>query len=282
MNHSKETWRFINSGFQDGITNMAVDEALATTLKNGGIKPTLRVYRWKPYTISLGFHQSLEDLDLGLYRADGIDVVFRPTGGRAILHAEELTYSVVVPKSGAFYKSEIMSVYETISRGILAALRELNVRVEFEGAQKTPNDFARGELSTFCYASSIRHEIGFQGKKMVGSAQRRYEHAALQHGSILIGDRHLDLGKYISHGDDAWKQAVRDYMSRHTVCINQLSPQPVEYEQLAAAMKIGFQKALGIRLVDGELLPAVQEKANEIKSRASFSLSHFSEPVLTP
>jgi lipoate-protein ligase A len=280
MNHPQETWRFINSGFQDGRTNMAVDEALATTFADGGIKPTLRVYRWKPYTISLGFHQSIEDIDLDLCCADGIGVVFRPTGGRAILHAEELTYSVVVPKSGAFYKSEIMSVYEIISRGILAALRELNIRVEFEGAQKTPKDFARGELSTLCYASSIRHEIGFQGKKMVGSAQRRYEHAALQHGSILIGERHLDLAKYISRGDDAWKQAVRDYMRRHTLCINQLSTQPVEYEQLAAAMKIGFQKALGVRLIDGELSSAERQKVSEIKSCASFSLSHFSNSVL--
>lgn len=259
-----ERWRVIDSGALSGAQNMAIDEAIAAYNTQMDALPTLRLYAWKPCAISLGFHQSLEDIHLDRCRNDGIQVVVRPTGGRAVLHAEELTYAVVIPKSSVFYHDKILTVYETISRALLEAFHRLNISADFERAGRTPNNFSRGELSSLCYASSVQHEIGVGGRKLVGSAQRRIDGVILQHGSILIGPKHLDLTYYLDQGDDKWRAAVRRYMERHTVCLNELSTKPVHYASLADAIQRGFESQLGIRLEPASL---TEWEENEARRR---------------
>ena len=263
--NKSEQWRFIDSGALDGRTNMAIDEALAMHIGRTQGAPVLRVYAWRPAAVSLGFHQSFDDIRIDLCQRDGIDVVMRPTGGRAVLHADELTYAVIIPENSLHYRQEISSLYEMLSRGILKALEYLDIHVRFERSATTPKNFARGELSALCYASSVQHEIGFQGKKLVGSAQRRFEGAALQHGSILIGAKHLDLADYLSRGDHKWRQAVKRYMASHTVCLNDLSATPITYRELAAAMKKGFASALNIAFTDDELSAEELSLADRLK-----------------
>jgi len=260
-----EQWRFIDSGALDGRTNMAIDEALAKHIGRTQGAPVLRVYAWQPPAVSLGFHQSFDDIRTDLCQRDGIDVVMRPTGGRAVLHADELTYAVIIPENSLHYKQEISALYEVLSRGILKALEYLDIHVRFERSATTPKNFARGELSALCYASSVQHEIGFQGKKLVGSAQRRFEGAALQHGSVLIGPKHLDLADYLSRGDHKWRQAVKRYMASHTTCLNDLRGHPVAYRELAAAMKKGFAAALNITFVDDQLSARELSLAEQLK-----------------
>jgi len=264
-----ECWRFIDSGFIDGRSNMAIDEAIALAAASGRIPPTLRVYGWMPPAISLGFHQSIDDIDLRLCEKEGIDVVFRPTGGRAILHAEELTYAVILPADSKHYHKGILPVYDLISRALLAVLQLLGINASFDRASATPKDFMRGELSTLCYATSIQHEIGYQGKKLVGSAQRRFEGALLQHGSILIGQRHLDIAKYLSRGDERRRHAIRRYMQEHTISLNELSEQPLHYTQISKAMRNGFSQELGISWMDGELTQQELVMADELREKTN-------------
>lgn len=264
MNSSLETWRFINSGFLDGATNMAIDLALARCMFSTSHYPILRIYGWNPPAISLGYHQKLNDIDVPKCMRDGIDVVYRPTGGRAILHAEELTYAVILPKSSRYYFNEISKVYEIISLCLTSALNQLNLNVKFERAQMTPANFSRGELSTMCYASTIQHEISHEGKKLVGSAQRRFDNVVLQHGSILIGNKHLDLVNYLSNGEPQRHNRIRDFLQSKTICLNDINQTDVSFSTLTGVIKNGFENELDIKFLDTELTKRELETVREI------------------
>ncbi len=272
-----EQWRFIDSGHADGFSNMAIDMALARRFQG---MPVLRVYGWKPPAISLGFHQRLNDLDLEKCRRDGIDVVYRPTGGRAVLHADEVTYAVILGPESALYHSRILPVYERISQGILAALARLQIHLHFERAPRQAKEDQPGDMSSLCFASSIQYEIGHAGKKMIGSAQRRFGETVLQHGSILIGQEHLHLVDYLAFrqekrgaelsgaivgatapSDQAWQSRARRFMQEKTVCLDDLSPVPLSYGVIAAALRQGFAARWGISFVDSALTGAEIETA---------------------
>jgi lipoyl(octanoyl) transferase len=268
LSGSVERWRFMDTGPSSGRHNMAVDLAMARTAAQHSYCSTLRIYAWQPAAISLGFHQSLNDIDIPLCRSRGIDVVYRPTGGRAVLHSNELTYAVVLSPSSRFFKTEIMAVYEQLSRAILAGLSFLQVPADFDRSERTPQNFSRGELSSLCYASAIQHEIGVGGRKLIGSAQRRFETAILQHGSILIGPEHADLAFYLNQGDDTWRSAVHRYMTRHTVCLNELAPKPILYDELSRALRIGFSQALEIDWTDETLSENERQQVEQLERDA--------------
>mgnify|MGYP001212046358 FL=1 len=243
-----EQWRFIDSGHADGFTNMAVDTALAHCYKGS---PVLRLYGWRPPAISLGFHQRLQELDLAKCRHDGIDVVYRPTGGRAVLHADEVTYAVILGPGCRLYDERVMPVYERISQGIMAALALLQIPLVFERAPALKGAGGRNALSSLCFASSIQYEIGYGGKKMIGSAQRRFGTTVLQHGSILLGGAHLKLVDYLrpqkeGGGEEEWRGHARRFMQEKTVALNEISPSPLDYAGVVDALRRGFAANRGI------------------------------------
>ncbi len=266
MNNPQNVWRFINSEPSDGAMNMAVDVAM-THSSNQNIRPTLRFYQWNPFAISLGFHQSEKDIDTDKCKDAGIDVVKRPTGGRAILHAVELTYSVVLPNTSRFYSPEILPVYDLISNCIMAGLKKLDITADFERAKKTPENFSRGELSSLCYASSVQYEIALKDKKLVGSAQRRFDDAVLQHGSILIGKRHLDLPLFLTKGDDKWRSAVRRYMEKNTICLEDIIGTNLDLEKLVQAVKQGFAETLQVEFEQEDLTKFELETAKQMREK---------------
>lgn len=187
---SSGQWQCIDTGEADGVSNMAVDESLARALAAGTGRPTLRLYRWNPWAISLGYNQDGGTLDRARCAVDGIDIVRRPTSGQTILHAEELTYSVTMPSG----RKGVLQVYNEISAALVRGLALYGVDASL---QKSQPDFAqdyRTPSSIPCFSSSARYEIEWEGKKLVGSAQRRFTgeagDAVLQHGS-QIGRAHV-------------------------------------------------------------------------------------------
>jgi lipoate-protein ligase A len=181
-------WRYRYSGACRGAENMCRDEQCARGLQEsrGTVFPSsLRLYRWQPWAISLGHNQSSHDLDMERCTADGIDVVRRPTGGRAILHAEELTYCVVMYTGSR----SVLAVYNDISRALVRGLHLFGVNVAFQKSQPNFQETYRQASSIPCFTSSARYEIEWHGRKLVGSAQRRFgdgeRDVVLQHGSIL-------------------------------------------------------------------------------------------------
>jgi lipoyl(octanoyl) transferase len=242
-----ELWHFTDSGFHNGAANMASDVEMVTKVAAGEGVPQLRVYGWHPPAISLGYHQSQDAIDLDKCRENGIDVVVRPTGGRAILHSEELTYAVVLPVTSRYYHQDTMTVYRTISQCLVTALQQLEIGAVFDQASKTPGNYTRQSTSAMCYASSIQFEICHQGRKLVGSAQRRFPGALLQHGSILIGRDHCRLPDFLALSDEERRVSLKRYLNEHTVCLNDVSPVPVTYDQLSRAVRKGFEMCLDIR-----------------------------------
>ncbi|MGB5048486.1 MAG: lipoate--protein ligase family protein, partial [Caldilineaceae bacterium] len=180
------TWRLIlEDEPRSGPANMAVDESLAEAVAAGDSLPTLRFYRWQPAAVSLGRHQSVADVDAARIAQRGYELVRRTTGGRAILHTDELTYSVTAPLSDPRMAGGVMDAYLLMSNGLLAGLEGVGL-----AAQKAAGDVRAGQdVSAACFEVPSAYEITAGGRKLMGSAQSRRKGYVLQHGSLpLVGD----------------------------------------------------------------------------------------------
>jgi len=186
-----------------GAWNMAVDDAL---LRDPQDCWTLRFYAWNTPTISIGYAQPLQRaVDEQLARRLHIPVVRRPTGGRAVLHADELTYSIAAPADHGALAGGVSASYRRIAAGLQAGLRRLGAAVEVERTGVTPPSAHRGA----CFSARTRYELSVGGRKLVGSAQRRRGGRLLQHGSLLLGAPQQRLWAALGEGaDDAVRASV--------------------------------------------------------------------------
>lgn len=240
---------------------MRLDESLARQLQRGQGCPTLRFYGWSPWAVSLGYNQQDADLDREACMRDGIDIVRRPTGGRAILHAEELTYCVVMHAG----RRSVLDVYNSVSRALVRGLALFGVSASL---QKSQPDFAaayRQVSSIPCFTSSARYEIEVDGRKLVGSAQRRFadgeRDVVLQHGSILCGPAHKRLVGYLTVRDDSAVSRLRTEMEERTVDLSEILGGPVDRVELARAVRRGFEEEWGTTFSDPRPGDGVSELA---------------------
>jgi lipoate-protein ligase A len=235
-------WRFLNTGLNSGEINMRFDELLASRLDAGRGTQTVRIYRWKPWAVSLGYNQKAGDLDTALCAREGVDIVRRPTGGRAILHAEELTYSVVMLAE----RKSVLQLYNAISLALVRGLGLFGVDVTLQKSQPDFRSEYRQASSVPCFTSSARYEIEWKGRKLVGSAQRRFsdgtQDVVLQHGSILCGPAHRRLVEYIPYGDPAAGEKMRSEMMEKTVDLSEICGHAIDYEVLGRAIRAGFEQ----------------------------------------
>jgi len=202
-----------------GAANMQLDHFLARQLGKLLDRPILRFFSWDPYCISLGFHQKISDIDQELCVARSLEVVRRPTGGRAILHAEELTYSVIYP----FDNLDVAEFYRLVHLPFVAALQEWHIPAEFQPSQADFRNIYKTDRALLCFATSAKYEVEIQGKKLIGSAQRVYENAILQHGSILLGPAHKELVNFLNISPDQ-KIEMEQYLQNHTICLWEYDP----------------------------------------------------------
>lgn len=209
-------WLFETDLDRTGAYHMARDLELAERVRDDpDARNVLRLYTWKPYAISIGYKQDESSIDMEACREAGIDVVRRPTGGRAVYHAEELTYAVIMrfePGEG------IYAVHNKIALALLDLLQPLaGGRLALTSPRDTDpirEAYAPGTLTNIaCFTSTARYEITLDGKKVVGSAQRRFGNAVLQHGSILLGDEHLRLPEFLTISNDE-KRRMREMLER--------------------------------------------------------------------
>jgi lipoate-protein ligase A len=244
--------RFIDTGPNTGAFNMQFDEALARQLVDGAGMPTVRLYTWKPWAISLGFGQDESSIDVSLCRADGIDLVRRPTGGRAVFHAEELTYSVAMYATG----KTVLAIYNDVSRALVSGLRLFGVDVALAKSQPDLREHYKHPSSIPCFTASARYEIEYKGKKLVGSAQRRFrnhetgQEIVLQHGSILVGPAHRDLVKYVILPDEETRKRLSHDLTEKTTDISEIKRGEVGADQLAECIRRGFEKEWDVRFTD--------------------------------
>jgi len=192
-------WLLIDDGPASGSENMARDEFLLDRTGEGSMPPVLRIYRFDPPALSIGFHQNpVKALDIDAVRNDGIDIVRRITGGRALLHDGELTYCIAAPAGSVLFDSGLDISFRMIAKVLVRAFRSVGVGAGLVRGCRPPG---RTGLLSPCLSSVSRHEIAAAGRKLVGSAQRRTRSSVLQHGSILMRPASAAIVRYTG-GDE--------------------------------------------------------------------------------
>jgi lipoate-protein ligase A len=253
-------WRFFNTGYSSGDANMAFDEILVHKLDAGDFEGAVRVYGWSPPCVSLGYHQVLGIVDVESCRDEGIDIVRRPTGGRAILHWEELTYSVVFRPEG----QSLTETYLHIGLALVRGLQRLNSEISLSRQDLPSLRAARPTATIPCYASIARFEIQHRGKKLVGSAQRRYrfprregsstlsgcDEVVLQHGSVLLGPAHRRLVKFLVMHEQSDMEALKKELEEKSTELSAILSRKVEFDEVALCIRSGFEEEWGVHFAD--------------------------------
>lgn len=249
-------WRLLNTGYRTGAQNMAIDEALLRQVAAGRSQPVVRFYGWSPPCVSLGYFQDTRKaVNLEACLELGVDYVRRPTGGRAVLHEHEVTYSLVVP--GEHLPKGVTESYRFLSEGILRGLQDLGVP-----AKMVPGKKGSGPASAACFDAASWYEIAVDGRKLVGSAQVRQEGVVLQHGSILLRFDPERLA-YLLSGDQAAASRLIQLLTESVADLEGVLGRRVEFSEVAAALSVGWEKTLGITLVPS-VLTAEEEKLAQV------------------
>ncbi|MBA4251511.1 MAG: hypothetical protein C0425_05970 [Chlorobiaceae bacterium] len=240
-------WFFINSGAMTGQENMDFDIQLAKNCKDG--ETYFRLYRWAPYCISIGANQSHELINAEKIIHDNIDLVTRPTGGRAILHSEELTYSVVMKTDSVATPQKI---YKEINNALLSGLGIYDSKLANADLEKNQPDFLKiyqNENPFACFSTSAKSEIKYSSKKLIGSAQRKLGNTVLQHGSILCGSYHHNIVNYLNISSSE-KFSLAEELMEKTIEIESILKTSVDYSKLIISLKSGFEKYFETKFYD--------------------------------
>lgn len=246
--HRAEIWRLIQSPPSRGAENMALDEAILQGVSAGDSPPTLRLYAWLPPCLSLGYSQNVTDVDQQLLHENQWDIVRRPTGGRAILHTDELTYSVIAPDENALVAGGVLEGYRRLSQGLVAALAILDLEVEIQPETPIPEN---QRANPTCFQVPSAYEILVRGKKLIGSAQMRRRGGVLQHGTLPIsGDISRICEVLFFDNERARHRAAQQLLERATT-IEALVGTTVSWQQVAQIVVEGFTQALGLSFTPG-------------------------------
>lgn len=265
----KEVWRFIDSGHCSPEFNMALDEALLDWNSEGKIPPTIRFYGWNPPTLSIGYFQKVErEIDLEAVKKYGLGFVRRPTGGRGVLHDQELTYSVIVSEDHPEMPQTVTEAYRVISEGVLQGFRKLGLDAYF-AVPKTAEEREglKNPRSAVCFDAPSWYELVVEGRKVAGSAQTRQKGVILQHGSILLDIDEAKLFDLFKYPSERVKERMQRNFKNKAVAINALRLTPVTIEEAKRAFKEGFEEGLNIVLEPYQLSDEEMKYVYEIAER---------------
>jgi lipoate-protein ligase A len=249
---------------------MAVDEAILLAVSQGQAPPTIRFYSWQPAAISIGYFQRAHtEVDHEQLQANGLGFVRRPTGGRAVLHHHELTYSIIVSESESFIPRTVNEAYRVLSEGLVRGFRKIGLLAEmisFAQKQQTTSfqtSNEEKERSAACFDAPSWYELVVEGRKIAGSAQTRQKGVLLQHGSILLEFEVEHFLQFLRFRDDQQRQHWKKTLMNNAVAINDLrrsKGQPIlAVSDLIEPFRNGLAEALSIPLYDGDLTP-IEEK----------------------
>ena len=245
MIDTMQEWRVIEDGPGNGVSNMATDRAILAACEAGEASPTLRLYGWNRPTLTVGYAQDIaREIDVERCRELDIEVVRRPTGGRALLHHSEVTYSFTAPVPHPQFPSSLLGAYRVVARALLEGLKELGVKNAVLASAKKVDKSRVSSRSPSCLSSINHWEIEVGEAKLVGSAQRRTKKAFLQHGSILIDcDRSL-LNSLFKYQASDFRFKSMDILNNRVVTLSECLGREVTYHEVSQAIKRGFSRAL--------------------------------------
>jgi lipoyl(octanoyl) transferase len=259
-----DTWRLIKTPPASGAWNMAVDEAILQAVGNGHVMPTLRLYSWEPVCLSLGYAQSIGDVDIQQLKFRNWDIVRRLTGGRAILHTDELTYAVVGPQDDPHLTGGVLESYRRLSKALMAALLNLGLPVEALPQHQSP-DINNRTQEPVCFEVPSNYEITSHGKKLVGSAQARKRDGVLQHGSLpLFGDL-TRITQVLSFPSEHQRQIASDRLVQRATTIESVLQRIVSWEEAAESLIKAFKETLQLKFEVTELTSQEIENAEKLE-----------------
>ncbi len=258
----KSIWRLLISPSARGSWNMAVDEAILEKCGMPGSLTTLRLYAWNPACFSLGYAQPYSDVDRERLKVLGWDLVRRPTGGRAVLHTDELTYSVIGSETEPQLAGTVLETYNRLALALTRALNLLGLDVEVN-EKKLPS--GPENINPVCFEVPSAYEITLGGKKLVGSAQMRRKTGVLQHGSLpLSGDLSRIVQALVFPSEGVRTKAAQSLLKRATTIETAIN-RNVTWNEAAQAYIQAFQEVLNVDFTQTELTPEEISRAGELE-----------------
>jgi lipoate-protein ligase A len=242
------TWRILITPPASGDWNMAVDEAVLESVGQNRVPATLRLFAWQPPCLSLGYAQPVSDVDFTALQLNGWGLVRRPTGGRAILHTDELTYSVIAPLKEERVYGSIIESYRRLSQALLEALQLIGLPARADKDHTLPENIKSS--GPVCFEVPSNYEITFDGKKLIGSAQARRREGVLQHGS-----------------DEAARTTAGQRLLERAVTVENCIHRLVTWQEAAQAFQTGFERALNLVLLSSALTPWEEQRAAELVAK---------------
>jgi lipoyl(octanoyl) transferase len=259
-------WRLLDTGPGNAAWNMAVDEALLQSCIAGASPPVVRLYTWQPAGISLGhFQQPEKSLKPEACRALGLEVARRPSGGRAIWHDREITFSIIAPLAVLGTRG-VMDSYRLLAGGIVAGLQLLGLPaelVERSGQSRPPAKPSAESFPAACFAIKSRCDLVIGGKKIVGSAQVHKSGVVLQQNSL----------PYIVEAEK-WGEVFPGLNGQQDGAVGlwQAAGRKITGEEISAALVEGFQSALQIAFVPDSLSEAENARAETLTPACKIEL----------
>ena len=249
---------------------MAVDEAVFRETIRKSSSPTLRFYGWRTSAVSIGrFQDARKEIDIEACRQLGIDLVRRPTGGKAVLHEQELTYAVIAGDDLPLFPPDILETYRVISSCIARGLAECGIRAEMNAEGRAAGD---KPLGAACFSVPSRYELLAAGRKICGSAQTRSHGVFLQHGSLLMAfDPGRTCAVILPHRDR--EQLVESLRNSVTSVREHATTPSADEETLCRLLRDGFTQVLGIRFREGVLTPDEEALTTELMTKKYGSAS---------
>ena len=273
-------WRLIKDGYHTGFMNMAIDEAIMIAHRKGLVPPTIRFYQWSPPTVSLGYFQDLKkEVDIDICRKSGIDIVRRPTGGKAVLHDQELTYSFIINEKHPLINNSILETYKKISGGMIKGLSYLGIKADLVPLKEKFRGNTLPSLSqnpiTFkaiCFSTPSQYEVQVGGKKLIGSAQVRKKGIVLQHGSLLIK---LDRDKLFSVFNFPSTQVKeKSKVGFKATSVEEIIKGKIKFSELSDVLHKGFEREFEVKLLEGKLTE-FEEKISHHLSKNKYSTEEW-------
>lgn len=259
-----DIWRYLPYTEHSGAENMAIDEAIMLGMAQGTqTTPTLRFYGWNPPALSLGYSQSFaKEVSEQACQAAGIDIVRRPTGGRAVLHQYELTYSIIAPEGDVHVKGTVVQSYLKISRALLRGFQALGIPAEMTAHGNKPT-----LGSAACFDAPSWYELVADDRKLVGSAQMRKRGILLQHGSIIL---HLDIERLFSllkFPNEAVQQRLQTAFKTKACALDEVCTHPIRREELEQEICRGFMERMHICFKEAQLTPAETDQLEVLTAK---------------
>ncbi|MBN1280198.1 MAG: lipoate--protein ligase family protein [Candidatus Thermoplasmatota archaeon] len=240
-----EQWRLLQTGFHTAAENMAIDRAILVANSQGLVPPTVRFYGWQPPAISIGYFQSLtEEVDVNACQRYGVKYVRRITGGGAVFHEKELTYSIVIPESHPQIPKNILQSYSRICNALIRGLHHLSI----ESTYAPIND------------------IVVKGKKISGNAQTRKHNTVLQHGTILLDVDVEKMFTVLNVPSEKMKDKLISDVRQRVTSLRHIRGKDVGFDDVATAMKRGFEEEFTITLRQGALTSEEDQLATQFEN----------------